>query len=415
MLLAKNVPPEAAAKAAEEAAKTPGTQAAAAPKPVAPGTVTPSDVAKQTTPVSAPQGTEPTQAQAPVKPQVQKASLQTAKLPAQPQDWRQSPAQTAANQEQVRQPVKLSAQQAEDMDNIFKELGAIPGVTVAGAGAGQTLPATAVTQNGYTRLETAAGGIVPQSLLSKLGVNYPVTDKVGGYAEKAVGLLRKYGGERGNEYAQKLSQVTQGLGNVNAIPGFDKVQGLLGSTLPGQTPGFNPGAGNPAAAPLGTGTGAGAAYNRSVGSVGGLGDLLRTASTLTGRQELAGYASKLDSAPKMVAQAQSAYNTVSNMFKPAGQQTTAPATATTAPPTIYGSSTAPEKTTNPDVVAPLPMTESTGQSILASTSRVPEPAPQVSVPQDRGLNTAGTSMTITIDEFSLTAKAAYETLVLGKG
>ena len=455
MLLAKNLPPEAAAakEQAKKDGKSDGT-ATATPTTTAPSaTPTTAESAKNPAATTTQVGSQPTTqtasadtaktqqapgttpAASPAAPKPktnQKPPIKTASLPKNPDAWRQSSAKTAANAERVTQPVSLSAQQSDDMDNIFRELSSIPGVQVSGGKA--TVPAVAETQNGYTTLSTA-NGAVPQSWLSQLGVNYPAPDKIGGYAEKAVGLLRKYGGERGNELAQKVSQVTQGLGGLGRVggmlpgitPGFNPnattapaqaaamntnmpvVGGSLG--LPGMTPGFNPSGGGSLGLPgmtpgFNPNTGSGA-YQRSVGSLGGLGDVLRTAATYSGRPELASYAAKLDAAPQYLAKAESAFQKVSGFFAPTQEKTL--------PPVVTTATTAPDKTTNPNVIATQPMTESTGQSILASTRTPPTESVSVSPLQTSPLQTAGTSMAITIDEFSLTAKAAYETLVLGKG
>ena len=229
-----------------------------------------------------------------------------------------------------------------------------------------------------------------------------------------------------------MSQVTQGLGGLGRVggllpgvtPGFNPAAnapqdtlsraGAFNNNIPvvgGVTPGFNPASGGALGLPgmtpgFNPNTGSGA-YQRSVGSLGGLGDVLRTAATYSGRPELASYAAKLDAAPQYLAKAESAFQKVSGFFAPTQEKTL--------PPVVTTATTAPDKTTNPNVIATQPMTESTGQSILASTRTTPTESVSVSPLQTSPLQTAGTSMAITIDEFSLTAKAAYETLVLGKG
>lgn len=320
------------------------------------------------------------------------------------------------------------------MDDMYKELGAIPGVTtangqpVAGAAPSQTASATpsisamATTTGGNTTLSTPFGQF-PQAVLQAAGINID-PQKYVARAAKVGSLLEKYGGSTGAAIGAPLKnapnwlqglpsiagsvppQVGQALGALNTVAG--KLPAGLTTGLPdgltaGMTPGFNPNAGvagtTPSSVPgLGTGTTSAA-----------LGSLPTLAQQALGQSRYAPLVQQaLGAAPAITSGVSSAFSKVSGWMG-----SSSPAQPQANYPTVTANSTAPATTTDVGAVPIRPMSEATGQALLDSQVT---PAPMASteppLPSSAKSPMGGT---VTIDDFKLTVNAAYETLLLGRG
>ena len=476
-----------ATKTATTAPVAAATPATAPSTPAAQPATTPSTptATASATPAVAPTGTAPastTTAAAPATTtQTKPTSTKKAKLAPKATpvtDWsRGNPAQQAAAKESVRRAVTLTPPKAPTaptapevdadttrmMDDMYNELGAIPGVTtangqpVAGAAPSQTasatpsIPAMATTTGGNTTLSTPFGQF-PQAVLQAAGINID-PQKYVARAAKVGSLLEKYGGSTGAAIGAPLKnapnwlqglpsiagsvppQVGQALDALNTVAG--KLPAGLTTGLPaglpaGMTPGFNPNAGVAGKLPAGLTTGLPAGlpagmtpgFNPNAGVAGtatspipGLGSgtpaVLGSLSTLAqqalGQSRYAPLVQQaLGAAPSIASGVSSAISKVSGWMG-----SSSPAQPQANYPTVTANSTAPATTTDVGAVPIRPMSEATGQALLDSQAT---PAPMSSteppLPSSAKSPMGGT---VTIDDFKLTVNAAYETLLLGRG
>ena len=345
------------------------------------------------------------------------------------------------------------------MDDMYNELGAIPGVTtangqpVAGAAPSQTasatpsIPAMATTTGGNTTLSTPFGQF-PQAVLQAAGINID-PQKYVARAAKVGSLLEKYGGSTGAAIGAPLKnapnwlqglpsiagsvppQVGQALDALNTVAG--KLPAGLTTGLPaGMTPGFNPNAGVAGKLPAGLTTGLPAGlpagmtpgFNPNAGVAGTatspipglgsgtpavLGSLPTLAQQALGQSRYAPLVQQaLGAAPSIASGVSSAISKVSGWMG-----SSSPAQPQANYPTVTANSTAPATTTDVGAVPIRPMSEATGQALLDSQAT---PAPMSSteppLPSSAKSPMGGT---VTIDDFKLTVNAAYETLLLGRG
>ena len=446
-----------ATKTATTAPVAAATPATAPSTPAAQPATTPSTptATASATPAVAPTGTAPastTTAAAPATTtQTKPTSTKKAKLAPKATpvtNWsRGNPAQQAAAKESVRRAVTLTppkaptaptapevdADTARMMDDMYNELGDIPGVTtangqpVAGAAPSQTasatpsIPAMATTIGGNTTLSTPFGQF-PQAVLQAAGINID-PQKYVARAATVGSLLEKYGGSTGAAIGAPLKnapnwlqglpsiagsvppQVGQALDALNTVAG--KLPAGLTTGLPtglpaGMTPGFNPNAGvaGTATSPIpGLGSGTPAV----------LGSLSTLAQQALGQSRYAPLVQQaLGAAPSIASGVSSAISKVSGWMG-----SSSPAQPQANYPTVTANSTAPATTTDVGAVPIRPMSEATGQALLDSQAT---PAPMSSteppLPSSAKSPMGGT---VTIDDFKLTVNAAYETLLLGRG